>query len=65
MRAFLRSLYPPLLLLTDCFLRSNPDNLTRPYTIGTAFPAAKTLEDDTQTIEDAKLAKSVILQKWA
>lgn len=43
---------------------SNPVNLTRLYTIGTAFPN-KTLDDDTQSIKDAGLANSVILQKWA
>lgn len=43
---------------------SNPVNSTRPYTIGTAFPN-KTLDDNTQTIKDAGLANSVILQKWA
>lgn len=42
---------------------SNPMNLTRQYTIGTAFPN-KTLDDDRQTIKDAGLANSVILQRW-
>jgi len=42
--------------------RSDPVNLARPYTIGTTFPN-KTLDDDTQTIKDAGLANSVILQK--
>ena len=46
------------------FTRSNPVNLTRPYTVGTAFPN-KTLDDDTQTIKDAGLANTVILQRWA
>ena len=44
-------------------LRSDPVNLTRPYTIGTTFPN-KTLDDETQTIRDAGLANSVVLQKW-
>lgn len=57
------SLYPPQLLLANYFPRSDPVNLTRPYTIGTTFPN-KTLDDDTQTIKDAGLANSVILQKW-
>lgn len=52
-----------LLLLINRVLRSDPANLTRPYTIGTAFPN-KTLEDDTQTIKDAQLANSVVLQRW-
>jgi UBX domain-containing protein 1 len=52
-----------LLLLTDHVLRSDPVNLARPYTIGTAFPN-KTLDDDTQTIKDAGIANSVVLQKW-
>jgi UBX domain-containing protein 1 len=43
---------------------ASPSNLTRPYTIGTAFPN-KTLDDDTQTIKDAGLANSVNLQRWA
>jgi len=53
-----------LLLLTDHVPRADAVNLTRPYTIGTTFPN-KTLDDDTQTIKDAGLANSVILQKWA
>ena len=52
-----------LLLLINHVLRSDPINLTRPYTIGTAFPN-KTLDNDTQTIRDAGLANSVVLQKW-
>lgn len=42
---------------------SRPENLSRPYTIGTTFPN-RTLEDDTQTIEGAKLVNSVIVQRW-
>ena len=55
---------PSRQLLTDPFPRSDPVNLTRPYTVGTAFPN-KTLDDDTQTIKDAGIANSVVLQKWA
>ncbi|KAG1748099.1 hypothetical protein EDB19DRAFT_1684250 [Suillus lakei] len=42
---------------------SRPENLSRPYTIGTTFPN-RTLEDDTQTIEGARLVNSVIVQRW-
>ncbi|KAG1893622.1 uncharacterized protein F5891DRAFT_1065655 [Suillus fuscotomentosus] len=42
---------------------SRPENMSRPYTIGTTFPN-RTLEDDTQTIEGAGLANSVIVQRW-
>jgi UBX domain-containing protein 1 len=42
---------------------SRPENLTRPYTIGTTFPN-RTLEDDSQTIEAAGLVNSVIVQRW-
>jgi UBX domain-containing protein 1 len=43
---------------------SRPENLTRSYTIGTAFPNRK-LEDDSQTIEAAGLQNSVVMQRWA
>ncbi|KAF9236773.1 hypothetical protein BU15DRAFT_88983 [Melanogaster broomeanus] len=43
---------------------SRPENLTRPYAIGTTFPN-RTLEDDTQTVKDAGLVNSVITQRWA
>lgn len=43
---------------------SNPENVVRPYTIGTTFPN-RTLETDDQTIKDAGLANSVIVQRWA
>ncbi|KAF8639316.1 hypothetical protein AX17_001596 [Amanita inopinata Kibby_2008] len=43
---------------------SHPENLTRPYTIGTTFPN-RTLEDNSVTIEAAGLANSVIVQRWA
>ncbi|KAG2346066.1 ubiquitin-like protein, partial [Suillus weaverae] len=42
---------------------SRPENLSRPYTIGTTFPN-RTLEDDTQTIEGAGLVNSVVVQRW-
>ncbi|KAF8708940.1 hypothetical protein AX14_013494 [Amanita brunnescens Koide BX004] len=43
---------------------SHPENMARVYTIGTTFPN-RTLEDNTQTIEAAGLANSVIVQRWA
>jgi len=43
---------------------SRPENLTRPYTIGTTFPN-RTLEDGTQSIEQAGLVNSVVVQRWA
>ncbi|KAL0948013.1 hypothetical protein HGRIS_010635 [Hohenbuehelia grisea] len=43
---------------------SRPENLSRPYTIGTTFPN-RTLDDDTATIKDAGLVNSVIVQRWA
>lgn len=42
---------------------SRPENLSRPYTIGTTFPN-RTLENDTQTIEGAGLVNSVVVQRW-
>lgn len=42
---------------------SRPENLTRPYTIGTTFPN-RTLEDDSATIEGAGLKNSVVVQRW-
>ncbi|KAF5361436.1 hypothetical protein D9758_006167 [Tetrapyrgos nigripes] len=42
---------------------SRPENLTRPYTIGTTFPN-RTLDDMTQTIEAAGLKNSVVVQRW-
>jgi len=53
---------PYLIRLT--FLHSSrPENLTRPYTIGTTFPN-RILDDDTQTIQAAGLVNSVIVQRW-
>ncbi|KAF8632704.1 hypothetical protein AX15_001728 [Amanita polypyramis BW_CC] len=43
---------------------SRPENLTRPYIIGTTFPN-RNLEDNAQTIKSAGLANSVIVQRWA
>ncbi|TFK68923.1 SEP-domain-containing protein [Pluteus cervinus] len=43
---------------------SRPENLTRPYTIGTTFPN-RTLDDNAATIEGAGLVNSVIVQRWA
>lgn len=42
---------------------SRPENLTRPYTIGTTFPN-RTLDDDSATIEGAGLVNSVVVQRW-
>lgn len=44
--------------------RSRPENLTRPYTIGTTFPN-RTLDDNSATIESAGLSNSVVVQRWA
>ena len=43
--------------------RSRPENLTRPYTIGTTFPN-RILDDNTSTIEGAGLVNSVVVQRW-
>jgi len=42
---------------------SHPENLTRPYTIGTTFPN-RTLDNNSSTIEAAGLANSVVVQRW-
>ncbi|KAJ3809007.1 hypothetical protein EV368DRAFT_87747 [Lentinula lateritia] len=42
---------------------SRPENLTRPYSIGTTFPN-RTLDDFDATIEQAGLKNSVVVQKW-
>ncbi|KAJ3713679.1 hypothetical protein C8R42DRAFT_592677, partial [Lentinula raphanica] len=42
---------------------SRPENLTRPYSIGTTFPN-RTLDDLNATIEQAGLKNSVVVQKW-
>lgn len=43
---------------------SRPENLVRPYTIGTTFPN-RVLEDDSATIQGAGLVNSVVVQRWA
>ncbi|KAF5346202.1 hypothetical protein D9756_011130 [Leucocoprinus leucothites] len=43
---------------------SRPENVFRPYTIGTTFPN-RILDDDTATIESAGLGNSVVVQRWA
>ncbi|KAG6885699.1 hypothetical protein C0992_004961 [Termitomyces sp. T32_za158] len=43
---------------------ARPENMTRPYTIGTTFPN-RTLDDLDATIEAASLANSVVVQRWA
>ncbi|KAI0739869.1 ubiquitin-related domain-containing protein [Daedaleopsis nitida] len=43
---------------------SRPENKAREYLMMTTFPN-KTLEDDSQTIEAAGLANSVVVQRWA
>ncbi|KAJ7884451.1 SEP-domain-containing protein [Mycena leptocephala] len=42
---------------------ARPENLTRHYTIGTTFPN-RTLDDNSATIEGAKLQNSVVVQRW-
>ncbi|KIM51697.1 hypothetical protein SCLCIDRAFT_1224257 [Scleroderma citrinum Foug A] len=42
---------------------ARPENLARPYTVGTTFPN-RILDDDTKTIKDAGLVNSVIVQRW-
>ncbi|KJA16623.1 hypothetical protein HYPSUDRAFT_193049 [Hypholoma sublateritium FD-334 SS-4] len=42
---------------------SRPENLVRPYTIGTTFPN-RVLEDDSATIQGAGLVNSVVVQRW-
>ena len=43
--------------------RSRPENHARPYVIMTTFPN-KMLEDETQSIQAAGLANSVVVQRW-
>ncbi|KAH9917736.1 uncharacterized protein B0H18DRAFT_1123446 [Fomitopsis serialis] len=42
---------------------SRPENLTRPYTIQTTFPA-KVLDDNAKTVEQAGLVNAVVVQRW-
>ncbi|KAI0357190.1 SEP-domain-containing protein [Trametes cingulata] len=43
---------------------SRPENNARPYVIMTTFPNRE-LQDETQTIEAAGLANSVVVQRWS
>ncbi|KAI0667540.1 hypothetical protein C8Q78DRAFT_1105457 [Trametes maxima] len=43
---------------------SRPENNARPYAIMTTFPN-RTLEDETQSIQAAGLANSVVVQRWS
>jgi len=43
---------------------SRPENSARAYTIQTTFPI-RVLEDETQTVKDAGLLNSVVVQRWA
>jgi UBX domain-containing protein 1 len=38
--------------------------MTRAYTIGTAFPSNRAVDNDTQSIKDAGLVNSVMVQGW-
>ncbi|KAI6024260.1 hypothetical protein EDC04DRAFT_3117190 [Pisolithus marmoratus] len=42
---------------------ARPENLSRPYTIATTFPN-RVLDDNSQTIKDAGLSNSVVVQRW-
>lgn len=42
---------------------ARPENLTRPYTVGTTFPN-RVLEDNGATVEAAGLVNSVVVQRW-
>jgi len=47
------------------FIRaSRPQSEARPFTIGTTFPN-RTLDDDSQTIEQAGLINSVVVMRWS
>jgi UBX domain-containing protein 1 len=52
-----------MMRLIYVFYSSRPENLSRPYTIGTTFPN-RTLDDDSATIEGAGLVNSVVVQRW-
>jgi UBX domain-containing protein 1 len=62
MRAFLYYSVPAM-RFTCTNHSSRPENLSRPYTIGTTFPN-RTLDDDNATIESAGLVNSVVVQRW-
>lgn len=51
------------LFVSDMRDSARPENLARPYTIGTTFPN-RILDDDSKTIKDAGLVNSVIVQRW-
>ncbi|KAI6015327.1 hypothetical protein F5J12DRAFT_817518 [Pisolithus orientalis] len=42
---------------------ARPENTSRPYTIGTTFPN-RVLDNDSQSIKDAGLINSVVVQRW-
>jgi len=42
---------------------SRPENMTRPYTIGTTFPT-RILDNDSKTIQAEGLVNSVVVQRW-
>lgn len=42
---------------------SRPENLSRPYTIGTTFPN-RILQEDSKTIAEEGLGGSVVVQRW-
>jgi UBX domain-containing protein 1 len=52
-----------IILTLVYFSSSRPENLTRPYTIGTTFPN-RTLDDDFATIQGSGLVNSVVVQRW-
>jgi hypothetical protein len=52
-----------IVLIIGASLSSRPENLTRPYTIGTTFPN-RTLDDDSATIQGSGLVNSVVVQRW-
>lgn len=52
-----------VVLTIDASSSSRPENLTRPYTIGTTFPN-RTLDDDSATIQGSGLVNSVVVQRW-
>ncbi|GJE95278.1 SEP and UBX domain-containing protein [Phanerochaete sordida] len=43
---------------------SSPGTASRPYTLNTAHPVMKPLENEELTIEQAGLANSVVVQRW-
>ena len=59
-----------LLRLWSCYwaesriTSSSPGASARPYTLNTAQPAMKVIEDESVTIGDAGLANSVVVQRY-